>query len=234
MGRVIYDTLTLEQFLKLPEAKPPLEYIDGLVVQKWSPPRIRVSAPIDTRRVIYDNLTLRQFLRLPETKPALEYIDGMVVQKVSPKRTHSLLQINLGAEILGFARLRRLGQVYSELRCTFKGRALVPDLSFFRRGRIPRDAAGKPVEDVSIAPDLAIEIISPGQTIKDLTARLGWCVHHGVELAWLIQPRKERAFAFRPNQPVETLERDRSLDGEAVIPGFHLALDDLFSWVDEV
>jgi Uma2 family endonuclease len=233
MGRVIFDTLTREQFLKLPETKPPLEYIDGLVVQKRTPPRLPVSAPIDTRRVIYDSLTLKQFLKLPEAKPALEYIDGMVVQKVPPKRTHSSLQGEFILQISSFARPRRIGRIYPELRCTFGGRALVPDLSFFRRGRIPRDASGKPVEDVLLPPDLAIEIISPGQTIRDLTARLSWCVHHGVELAWLIQPRKERAFVFRPNHPIETLERDQALDGEQILPAFRIALDDLFSGIDE-
>ena len=111
MGRVIYDSLTLEQFLKLPEAKPPLEYIDGLVVQKRTPPRIPISAPVDPRRVVYDNLTLKQYLKLPEAKPAaLEYIDGLVVQKASPKRTHSSLQGDLLAEIRTFARPRRLGR----------------------------------------------------------------------------------------------------------------------------
>jgi Uma2 family endonuclease len=89
------------------------------------------------------------------------------------------------------------------------------------------------VDDVVLPPDLAIEIISPGQTVKNVTARLRWCVRNGVELAWLIQPRKERAFVFRPNQPIETLGRDQALDGEQVIPGFRLALSDLFSWIDE-
>jgi Uma2 family endonuclease len=80
MPHVIYDNLTLKQFLRLPERKPPLEYIDGKVVQKWDDP------------VIYNGLTLEQFLRLPEAKPALEYVDGKVVQKVSPKMTHPLFR----------------------------------------------------------------------------------------------------------------------------------------------
>jgi len=83
MGPVIYDTLTARQYARLPATVPPLEYVDGRVVQRWE------------AEVIYDGLTLEQFLRLPEAKPALEYLDGKVVQKVSPKLIHSAIQDGL-------------------------------------------------------------------------------------------------------------------------------------------
>jgi Uma2 family endonuclease len=221
MGHVLYDDLTRKQFLRLPPTEPPLEFVGGQVVRPQDGP------------VIFEGLTLEQFLRLPEAKPALEYIDAKVVQKVPPKTTHSVLQMLLGARILEHARPRRLGQPYPELRCTFGGRSLVFDLSFFARGRLPRDAKGKRVDDVFLAPDLAIEIISPGQTIKDLTARLTWCVAHGVRMAWLVQPTRERVLIFRPERPVETRERDGVLSGEDVLPGFALPLAELFGWLVE-
>jgi Uma2 family endonuclease len=218
MGHILYDDLTRKQFLRLPPTEPPLEFVRGQVVRQQDGP------------VIFDGLTLEQFLRLPEAKPALEYIDGKVVQKVAAKRAHSVLQTLLSARLLEHARPRRLGLPYIELRCTFGGRSLVPDLSFFVRGRIPKDAKGKLVDDVFLAPDWAIEIISPGQTVKNLSARLTWCVAHGVRLAWLIQPTRERALIFRP---VETLERDAILSGEDVLPGFALTLAELFGWLVE-
>jgi Uma2 family endonuclease len=221
MPHVIYDNLTLKQFLRLPETKPPLEYLDGKVVQKWDDP------------VIYDGLTLEQFLRLPEAKPALEYVDGKVVQKVSPKTTHSVLQMNFIARPLDFARPRKLGLPYPELRCTFGKRSLVPDIAFFARGHIPKDKYGKRVEDVYLPPDLAIEIISPGQTIKNLSARMIWCVQNGVRLAWLIQPTKSRVYVFHPDRARTILEPGDSLSGEDVLPGFALPLDEMFGWLIE-
>lgn len=183
--------------------------------------------------VIYDTLTLKQFLRLPEAKPALEYIDGMVIQKVSPKTTHSVIDSMLVLRLLSHARPRRQGFAYIELRCTFDGRSLVPDISYFVTGRIPRDRKGKRVDDVFLAPDLAIEIISPGQTVKDLSARLSWCIDHGVRLAWLIQPTKSRVYVFRPESPRSILERGETLDGGEVLPGFELPLAELFGWLLE-
>ncbi len=221
MSHVIYDTLNRRQFLRLPETDPPLKYQGGLVVQEGN------------GGVIYRGITLEQFLRLPEAKPALEYIDGMVVQKVSPKTTHSVLQLHLGSYLLAFGRRMKLGLPYPELRCTFGGRSIVPDIAFFARGRIPRDKRGKRVDDVFLPPDLMIEIISPGQTVKALSARASWCVDHGVHLCWVIQPRKDRVHVFRPGQPPEVLELGDTLSGSLVLPEFALPLEELFGWLIE-
>jgi Uma2 family endonuclease len=221
MGHVLYDHLTRQQFLRLPATEPPLEFVHGEVVRPQDGP------------VIFQGLTLEQFLRLPEAKPALEYIDGKVVQKVSAKRVHSVLHSFLSTRIFEHVRPRRLGLPYIELRCTYGGRSLVHDLAYFPKGRIPKDATGKLVDDVFLAPDLAIEIISPGQTVKNLSARLTWCVAHGVRLGWLIQPTRERVLIFRPDRPAETLERDGSLSGEDVLPGFALPLAEMFGWLVE-
>jgi Uma2 family endonuclease len=221
MGHVIYDTLTRQQFLNLPGTDPPLQYIDGRVVQQGDRPSI------------YEGLTLEQFLRLPEAKPALEYTDGRVVQKVSPKTTHSVLQTMLGACLLEYARPRKFGTPYIELRCTFDGRSIVPDLSFFRRGRIPKDATGKRVDDVFLPPDVMIEIISPGQTVKALSARTTWCVGHGVRLAWVIQPARSRVYAFQPDRPRAVLKTGDRLTGHDVLPGFALPVKELFGWLFE-
>jgi Uma2 family endonuclease len=185
-------------------------------------------------RVIWYDLTLKQFLRLPEAKPALEYFDGKVVQKVSGTTTHSVLQSDLAVKVKEFASGQRgTGQPYIELRCTFGRNSIVPDISFFASGRIPKDKHGKRVDDVFLAPDLAIEIISRGETIKNLTARMTWCVQNGVRLAWLIQPTRNRVFVFQPDRATKILESGEVLTGENVLPGFALPLDEMFGWLYE-
>ena len=156
--------------------------------------------------VIYEDLSLKQFLRLPEAKPALEYLQGKVVQKVSPKTTHSVLQTRLGSRILDYAMPRGLGQPYIELRCTFGGRVDRPRPRVLRPGANPQGRAWQAGRRRLPPPDLAIEILSPGQTLKNLGAKLSRCVRDGVRLGWLIQPRRSRVFVFRPDRPVETLE----------------------------
>jgi Uma2 family endonuclease len=87
-------------------------------------------------------LTLEEFLDLPETKPASEFIHGQIIQKPTPQGKHSTVQLDLGADINHTLKRDRIARAYSELRCTFGGRSLVPDLSIFLWDRIPRDANG--------------------------------------------------------------------------------------------
>jgi Uma2 family endonuclease len=177
--------------------------------------------------LLYDDLTLEQFLRLPEAKPALEFFDGNVTQKLAAKRSHSAIQTLLGAELHVFARAKGLGEVYVELRCNFGGSSIVPDLCFFDRSRVPRE------EDVSIPPDLVVEVISPGQTVKHLAARLEWCIDHGVRLGWLIHPRKQTVTVVREGAPNVTLVRvEGVLDGGDIIRGFEHPLSVLFDWLN--
>ena len=176
-------------------------------------------------------LTLEQFLQLPEIKPPLEFLQGRVVQKVSPTLPHGAIAIDLGSAINQHARPRRLGRAFVEVRCSFGGESFVPDLCFFVRGRVPKDSGGQLVEKVFQPPDLAVEIISPGQTVAQLSARLERCIRKGVRLAWLIQPRRRRVFVFHPGQTRQTLELGDVLPGEDVLPGFALPLDELFGWL---
>lgn len=182
-------------------------------------------------RVIYDSLTLKQFLRLPEAKPALEYFRGRVTQKMAAKRLHSTIQSQLGAEFVFFLRGRGLGLMYDELRCNFGGASIVPDLCYIARGRFPRDADGRIVDVFPLPPEFLIEVISPGQTVKDLTSRLDWCIKHGVRLAWLIRPRTEQVVVFRPGAEPVTLGRGDTIDAAPVLEGFALPIDTMFDWL---
>ena len=113
-------------------------------------------------------LTLDEFLRLPEEKPALELVDGEVTQKVSPKTVHSVLQMAGRDLVDGFARPRKLARAFVEHRSSYAGASTVPDVAVFVWDRLPRDAAGRWIDDVDYPPDIAIEILSPGQAIGEL------------------------------------------------------------------
>ena len=179
-----------------------------------------------------DVLTVEQFLQLPEIKPPLEFVRGRVVQKVSPVAPHCKLGQTLWLWIYRHTLVHQLGECFLELRCTFHGESLVPDVVYFDPGRIPSDDRGEYIaEGMHQAPDLIVEIISPGQTVKALSSRLARCIAKGVRLAWMVQPRKRRAFVFRPGRPPETLQVGDELNGEDVLPGFRLALAEMFGWL---
>ena len=91
---------------------------------------------------VREGLTLDEFLDLPEIDehPYLEYIDGRVVAKVSPQRKHSALRPASSAA-LEPARDARAGsgEAFPELRCTFAGRSIVPDVVFLLEEHIEVD-----------------------------------------------------------------------------------------------
>jgi Uma2 family endonuclease len=176
-------------------------------------------------------LTLEQFLKLPEIKPPLEFLRGRIEQKVSPNLHHSILSDELRGRINHDTMPARTGRAFVELRCSFGGESFVPNVCFFARGRLPKDSKGHYAEQVLLPPDLAVEILSPGQTVSKLSARLNRCLQKGVRMAWLIQPRRQRVLVFLPGRPPRELGPGDVLEGEDVLPGFALPLDELFGWL---
>ena len=110
---------------------------------------------------IPETLSLETFLALPETKPAQEYFNSHIYQKPMPQGKHSKLQITLASQINQQAESKRIAYAFTELRCTFAGRSLVPDITVFEWDHIPLDENGEILNKITIAPDWIIEISSP-------------------------------------------------------------------------
>ena len=176
-------------------------------------------------------LTLEEFLALPEEKPALEYADGVVTQKVSPKSEHSILQVAFVKIFLPLEQAR-IARVFTELRTTFPGWSPVPDVALIRWERIQRTPAGRPVSDVTIPPDLAIEIISPGETLAEMEAKCRRFVANGVPVALLVNHRDETIRVFRPGMATETWQRSGRIDLSDVAPGLAVVVEDVFGALD--
>ncbi len=174
-------------------------------------------------------LTLEEFLRLPEAEPALEYWRGEVTQKVSPQGPHSALQYGFGRRLDDVGALRRLVRVFTEARVTLAGESTVPDLIVYRRERIPRDETGRVARYFTSPPDVAVEILSPGQPRRELIARCRWYVEHGVRLAILADPLRGVVRLFRPGGDSGDLRGADLLDLGDVLPGFALTVDDFFA-----
>jgi Uma2 family endonuclease len=173
-------------------------------------------------------MTLEEFLKRPEKKPALEFEDGTVTQKVSPRGRHSVLQSSVAEYINRFARPRKLAFAFTELRATYAGVSLVPDVSIFRWSRIPRTDAGIVADDFWEPPDIAIEIVSPQQSVNRLMRRCLRFNEDGVAIALLVDPRDESVIDFRPGAPPRALRGNDQIDLTEVAPGLGLTVRELF------
>ncbi|NJO42471.1 MAG: Uma2 family endonuclease [Cyanobacteria bacterium CRU_2_1] len=178
-------------------------------------------------------LSLEEFLKRPETKPASEYIDGRIYQKPMPQGKHSRLQTRFPAEINQRIESKRLGCAFTELRCTFARRSIVPDISVFTWERIPRDASGEVENTFPIHPDWMIEILSPDQRPTRVINNILFCLNHGTRLGWLIDPEEKTVIIFQPGQqPVGMEEPTDRLLMLPVLEDWQLTVEEFFNWLN--
>jgi Uma2 family endonuclease len=176
-------------------------------------------------------ITLEEFLQLPETKPASEFIHGQIIQKPMPQGEHSTLQVELCKRIDRVAEEPRIAKAFSELRCTFGGASVIPDVSVFRWQRIPRSPSGRVANRFELHPDWAIEILSPDQSQTKVLENLLHCSQNGTELGWLLDPDDESILAVFPESRVKFYRRSETLP---ILEGIALSLSpaEIFSWLD--
>ena len=176
-------------------------------------------------------LTLVEFLERPETKPASEYIDGQIYQKPMPQGEHSILQGSLVTAINQIGKSQKLACGFPELRCTFGGRSIVPDVSVFEWQRIPRKTNARIANKFEIPPDWVIEILSPDQSPSRVIDKIIFCLKQGTKLGWFIEPEDESVMVFQPNQLPDVKYDAEYLPVLEVLGDWQLSVADVFSWL---
>jgi Uma2 family endonuclease len=192
--------------------------------------------PLD--RILWDprpgTATEADQIRLVDGEPRrlVELIDGILVEKAVGNR-EALFAATLMMFLMNFIRPRRLGVVGAPdaiLRMS-NGRNRLPDVYFTPWDRLPSDTAH--LRSVAhYPPDLAVEILSEGNTRQEIDQKRREYFATGARLVWVINPDARTVEVYAdPRQPdLVTLLRDTdTLDGGAVLPGFALPLADLFN-----
>jgi Uma2 family endonuclease len=161
-----------------------------------------------------------------------ELVDGTLVEKPMGYR-ESMIAGALIAFIRAFVIPRNLGIVTGEsgMMKLFAGLVRIPDVAFASWDRLP---GGKvPSEPVPLlAPDLAIEILSPSNTPQEMARKRREYFSAGVRLVWIIDLDARTASIYTaPEHPVIVSE-SQSIDGGSVLPGFALPLRELFAELD--
>ncbi|MBM0745281.1 Uma2 family endonuclease (plasmid) [Phormidium sp. CLA17] len=177
-------------------------------------------------------IMLKEFLKLPETKPASEYINGQVIQKPMPQGKHSIIQGELITAINAVVKKHRVAHAFPELRCTFGGRSIVPDVTVFSWDRIPVDENGDIANVFPICPDWTIEILSPDQSPTKVTGNILHCLKHGCQMGWLIDPEERSLLIYPSGQQPEFLQEEQdALPVPNLIANLQLTIADVFGWL---
>lgn len=171
------------------------------------------------------SITDAELLRLPKDGNKYEVVDGEL--RMSPAGLpHKRIVARLLARLGTFVEARKLGDVLGSnvLYVLPSGNKRGPDASFIEAAR----AAG--VRDAifpNLAPDLAVEILSPGQSPRRMLDKVGEYLEAGVRLVWVIDPATRTATVYRSLADVRHVAGTDALDGEDVLPGFRCVLADL-------
>jgi Uma2 family endonuclease len=101
-----------------------------------------------------------------------------------------------------------------------------PDVAFVRADRLPDPEHRKRFAE--LAPDFVVEVVSPSDRPGDVTEKALRWVEAGVRLTWIVHPDERMVAVYEPGAVIPLVHEDGELDGGDVLPGFRLAVADLF------
>jgi Uma2 family endonuclease len=171
-----------------------------------------------------------QFIMLPENVDRnFELIGGEIYEVVSNNYS-SQVAGRLTVYVGGFIIQYDLGHfTVADGGYKVSGEDYMPDFAFISKARQP-----KPSHDTynPLAPDLAIEVLSPTDSEKKLTNKVANYLAAGT-VVWAVYPNDKEVSIYTPNQPVKTFGINDTLEGGSVLPGFKLAVRDIFPAEEE-
>jgi Uma2 family endonuclease len=241
-------TATEQDVIRLDEHEDRLyELVDGLLIEKTS------ARYDDVREKIWDAVRLAdEFGPIPldrvctEPPPGLageqdvirfndlenrlfELVAGVLVEK-----TMGAYESMLAGEFIrllgNFVKPRKLGTVLGAdgmLRLA-PGLVRIPDVAFLSIDKFP-DGRFPPERIAPLAPDIAVEVLSPRNTRREMNRKLEDYFASGCRLVWYVDPRKREVQVFEDRTSSQILTDFDMLDGGKVLPGFAMSLQELFA-----
>lgn len=183
-------------------------------------------------------MTLEEFLALPDDA-RVELVDGVLhhmdqESDVSPaRRPHGSVTTRLSLALAGHVVAHGLGEVFDSSTQYILRRdpplILVPDLSFVDGTRLPEGVPEHDAEDEVFAPDLAVEVLSPSNTMSEINRKLAAYLGHGVRLVWVVDPPERSVVVYGTGPTVCWLGEADTLDGGDVVRGFSTPVAAMFA-----
>lgn len=174
-------------------------------------------------------MTPEEYLALPEDKPYLEYYAGEVCPKPMPNFAHTDIA----------RQIKRVFEAYEGTGggyTTAEGRTrfgsgheqyfVLPDVAYYRRGITIRDG------QIYLPPTVAVEIVSPDQSLAEQRSKCRRYVENGVEVAWLIEPERRWVEVYEAGREPIMLHDPEDALAPAILPSFLITLGYVFAGLD--
>jgi Uma2 family endonuclease len=159
-----------------------------------------------------------------------ELVDGRLVER-SMGAESSFIGANLLSLLVVFCKTHGLGWVFGA-DCGYQcfpgqpGLVRKPDVSFLRSDKLP--GGRLPEGHVKVAPDLAVEVLSPNDLVYETDQKVEEYLAAGVPLVWVVHPQSHVVLTYRADGSIQGLRQNDGLSGEGVLPGFRCRVGDIF------
>lgn len=174
-------------------------------------------------------MTAEELLREQPPHKRSELIRGRLVVREPAGGRHGDVTMRVTLPLANHVKEHDLGRVYAA-ETGFKiesdpDTVRAPDVAFIRKERLPdTEPKGYP----AYAPDLVGEVLGADDRPGEVLAKVGAWLDAGVKLVWVVDPGKRIARVYRADGGESQLQGGDSLDGEDVVPGFSLPLEQLW------
>ena len=176
-------------------------------------------------------MTAQEFMAAELGEGTFELVKGEVVRMAPPSPEHGRVCINVGFVLESFGRQSGLGYTLCNDSAvqtrrdpdTVRG----ADVCFYSQSRLPRSELGTGIPPVP--PDLAVEVVSPGNRDWEIQVKVGEYLEIGVASIWVVYPRSRSVAIYRQlDEPPLVLKEDQIIENLPELPGFRCPVADLF------
>lgn len=164
-----------------------------------------------------------------------ELVNGKVIRMAPASAGHGKYSIGIGALLWVYVKKKKLGIICAaETGFVLEDKTVrAPDAAFVSQSRLDahRKETGAEISMEKFwpfAPDLAVEVVSPGDRAGEVADKVRDWLKSGVRLVWVIYPRSQTAHVFTAPETMQILEADNVLSGGEVVPGFSCKVSEIF------
>lgn len=175
-------------------------------------------------------MTADELLAMPDDDWRYELVKGELIRMAPAGSEHGEVAMDLAGPLHQHVKAHNLGKVYAA-ETGFKlesnpDTVRAPDIAFIRRERV--EQIGRPKGFWPGAPDLAVEVVSPGDTVNEVEEKVGEWLAAGAGVVWVVSPKLRTITVYRSLNDIAVLTEKDTLHGGDVVPGFQIRVREIF------
>ena len=181
--------------------------------------------------VLTKPITADELLAMPDDGFRYELVKGELIRMPPSGYEHGVRTVELTTPLHTHVKTNELGVVCAAetgfLLTQDPDTVRAPDIAFISRERVEKIGA---VKSYWIgAPDLAVEVVSPGDTVREVEDKVAQWLEAGARMVWVVSPKLRTVTVYRSLTDIVVLAEKDTLDGGDVVPGFQIRVAEIFS-----